>query len=136
MPWELTDQEFENVRKLGADERYRYFISRVIDTERVWMLRSNDGEWAVGTDDDGTEVLPAWPHERYAAAAAEGEWAADKPTWVPLPEWLEALEHEVAVFPDDQGGGVRATQQRLLTDVKAALERGLTESGVDSPGPA
>jgi hypothetical protein len=123
MPWELTDQEFESVRKLDGAKRYVYFISRVADTGQVWMLRSRDGEWAVGTDDDGTEVLPAWPHERYAAAAATGPWAGDEPTYVGVAEWLEALEHEVAVFPDDEGGGVRATQQRLLADLKQALEQ-------------
>jgi uncharacterized protein DUF2750 len=108
---------------LDHEGRYEYFLSRVARTGHVWLLRSPDDEWAIVTDDDGTEVLPVWPDEHDAAAAATGIWAGDEPTMLPVDLWLEALEHEALVFPDNENLGARASQGRLLLDLKRVLEQ-------------
>jgi hypothetical protein len=106
---------------LDPKGRYEYFLSRIARTEEVWLLRSPDGEWAIVTDNDGTEVLPVWPDERYAAEAATALWAGDAPTSIPVDLWLEALEQEALVFPDSENLGARASQMRLLLDLKRVL---------------
>src|SRR5919198_4583453 len=130
MPWNLTDKEYESVSALGDDKRYDYFISRVADTEKVWGLQAGDGNWAYATDEDGTEVIPVWPHERYAEAAADGPWADDSPSPIALDAWLErwlpGLERdgrEIAVFPTGDGAGVRVTPQRLRHDLEEGLKQ-------------
>lgn len=109
--------------ELDAEGRYEYFLSRAARTEQVWLLRSPDGDWAIITAEDGTEVLPVWPDERYAAEAASGPWAGDEPTSLPVDLWLEALEHEALVFPDNEDVGARASQGRLLLDLKRVHEQ-------------
>src|SRR5919202_1054757 len=97
MAWELGDAEYESVRTLPDEERYEYFVSRVADTQRLWGLKSPGGDWAFATDENGTEVVAVWPHERYA--------------------------HGIAVFPTADGAGARVTPARLRRDLEQALSQ-------------
>jgi hypothetical protein len=130
MPWTLGDEEYESVWALEDAKRYDYFVSRVVDTERVWGLRSADGDWAYATAEDGREVVAVWPHERYAEACAKGPWADDRPEVISLDDWLQrwlpGLErdgHEIAVFPTCEGAGARVTPQRLRHDLEEGLKQ-------------
>jgi len=130
MTWELSEKEFVSVTALPDLERYRHFISRVVDTEMIWGLRSRDGDWAYATGEDGTEVVAVWPHERYAQACATGPWADDEPTSISIDDWrakwlpgLERDGHEIAVFPTPASTGVQLTPQRLGKDLREGLEQ-------------
>jgi hypothetical protein len=130
MSRELSDQEFESVSRLDNDRRYAYFLSCVSDTEEVWSLGTSDDSWAAATDDDGTEVVPVWPHERFAAACARGDWANDRPRIITLEAWVERWLPgiardglQIAVFPLPGGEGVRVTSDRLRADLEMALEQ-------------
>ena len=130
MAWELGDAEYESVRTLPDEERYEYFVSRVADTQRLWGLKSPGGDWAFATDEDGTEVVAVWPHERYAGACADGPWADDGPEAISLEDWfarwtpgLERDGHGIAVFPTADGAGARVTPARLRRDLEQALSQ-------------
>jgi hypothetical protein len=130
MAWQLSEKEYGSVRSLEAGRRYEYFISRIVDTEHVWGLSSREGDWAFATDDDGTEVMAVWPHERYAASCADGPWAEDEPRPISLDDWLarwlpglERDGHEIAVFPTGEDTGVRVTAQRLRDDLNEGLKQ-------------
>ena len=127
MGWDVNDQEFESVVALPANQRYDYFIKRAASHGELWGLRG-DGGWVVSADDEGDQYFPVWPHERFAAACAEGPWAGEEPVPVDIDEWVEAwlpnLERDgmrVAVFqtPDDKGVGV--APERLKSDLEAEL---------------
>jgi hypothetical protein len=130
MSWEMNDKEFESVSMLDNEKRYEYFVSRVSDWEEVWSLASSDGDWALATDDDGTEVVPVWPHERFAAACADGDWANDEPRSITLDQWMERWlpgiardKRLIAVFPLPGGEGVRVAAERLQKDLETANEQ-------------
>ena len=64
----------------------------------------------IGTDDNGREVFPVWPHPRFAEASAIGAWAGTEPGRIALTDWLgkwtvglTAENRLVVVFPADQG---------------------------------
>ncbi|WP_236824386.1 DUF2750 domain-containing protein [Bacillus subtilis] len=40
----MNEKELEMTLKLDPDQRYRYFIKKVVDYEEVWSL-SNDKGW-------------------------------------------------------------------------------------------
>jgi hypothetical protein len=88
MTWEMHDKEFESVLSLPGSQRYTYFIKRVAAWEKIWGLAS-DNIWAVASGEDGHELFPVWPHERYAAACASKEWAGKEPCAIALTDWME-----------------------------------------------
>ncbi len=126
MTWTPSDKEIEAVLRLPGPKRYSHFIKRVADMERLWGLW--DEGWAMTADDQGRQLLPVWPHERYAALWAVGEWAAYVPKPIELKEWLErwipGLEKDrilVAVFPTPDGKGVPVEPRRMENDLREEL---------------
>jgi hypothetical protein len=128
MTWEMHDEEFAQVRALPAPERYDYFVKRVADWGVLWSLRSEAG-WSMFGDADGREAVPVWPHARFAAACADGDWAGDAPAPIPLDDWLTKWipgmardRRVVAVFSVD-GRGPVVEPDRLGEDLEAELAR-------------
>ena len=110
--YRLTTKEFESVTQLDGPARFKHFVSRVADWEKVWGLRSDSG-WASVGDDDGNSGFPVWPHPQYAAACATGEWAENQPALIGVHEfvesWLRNMANDrvkVAVFPTPKMKGV------------------------------
>ena len=73
MSWNISEPEFRSILTLPGAKRYSYFIKKVSDWEEVWSLRNQDG-WALAADPAGCEVVPVWPHQRFAEACIEGGW--------------------------------------------------------------
>ena len=89
MSWKMHPKEFERVTGLPNAERYEYFVKRVADWQNIWSLRDAGG-WSVAGTDDGREVVPVWPHERFAAECASDQWEGQKPAAISLDDWMNA----------------------------------------------
>ena len=74
MAWDLTDAEYEETIKLSPEDRYGYFVDKVIEHGKVWSLRNEEG-WVLGEATEDIEAIPVWPHPRYAEVCATGPWA-------------------------------------------------------------
>lgn len=125
----ISDPEFINVSALPGPGRYSHFIFQVADWAEVWGLRGADG-WVLAADDEGHPLMPVWPHERYAAACATGDWSNTVPEAISLERWLVAWApglardgRRVAVFPLPAGAGVAVDAERLAADLSAACEQ-------------
>jgi hypothetical protein len=124
----IFDPEFTSVSALPAPERYGHFVKQVVDFEAVWSLRNASG-WVLSGDADGRELVPVWPHARYAAACATDEWADCEPIAIPLDQWLSrwlpGIQRDqtlVAVFPVPGVGEIPTSADRLLQDLEAELQ--------------
>ncbi len=127
MDWTLSDEEYETVLALPGEERYGYLLKRVAEWELVWSLAEDDG-WALAGDGEGHELVPVWPHERFARACATGNWADQRPRSVEVSDWLElwlpGLAREgklIAAFPTPSSLGVAVTPERFGDDLRAEL---------------
>jgi hypothetical protein len=127
MPWIINDKEFESVSALPLQKRYDYFIERVADSAVVWSLGGDNG-WVLMGDDKGREVVPVWPHERYAAACVSGEWKDSEPRPISLEDWMNgwlpgiAKDQRLAViFRTPMSNGAVVTPEQLKTDLVAEL---------------
>jgi hypothetical protein len=127
MMWIMHDKEFESVLSLSGSRRYEYFIKKVADWETVWSLKNEEG-WVLARDDQGHEVIPVWPHERFALACTAGNWAECEPSPIDIAAWLErwipgALRDRrlVAVFPTPSDRGVVVSPDRLKEDLEREL---------------
>jgi hypothetical protein len=119
----VTEKEFAAVTALAGADRYRYFIRHVADTEKLWSLKSAEG-WVLMSAGDGPELVPVWPHPRYAQACAVSAWRGAEPAVIPLDRWLEGWTpgmardgRHVAVFPVPGGQGVVVSPDRLRDDL-------------------
>ena len=127
MPLRVSDQEFKAVLALPGPARYEHLVKRIADTEEVWSLRGPGG-WVLAND-EGRELIPIWPHPRYAEACAQGDWAGTEPVAISLEDWaadwladMETDGRGVSVFPTPDGRTVVVDPGQLLTDLEAELE--------------
>ena len=125
----LPEEQKNAVNQLPAEGRYKHFISRVADREKVWSLRAPDG-WVLMSESESTSAVPVWPHPEYALVHAVGPWESAIPTAIEVHEfvdvWLPGLSKEsalVAVFPDSQGRAPLVDAMQLHSDLVAALEQ-------------
>lgn len=125
--WKINDKEFSAVIALTPAKRYSYFIKRVAGGEELWGLGSKTG-WVLFGDKQGHELLSVWPHPRYAAVCAIGDWADKEPRHIKLSEWLETwipgLRKDgrlIAVFPTPDGKGVAISPDKLKEDLEREL---------------
>lgn len=129
MPLKLSDQEYEAVLKLDGPARYDHLIKRIADSEELFSLRDGSG-WFLAGADDGRDLHPVWPHPRYAAACAIGNWAGAQATAIPIDEWLdswlprmEADGRAVAAFPTPANRGPVVEPSQMREDLETELSR-------------
>jgi len=127
MPYNVSDKELAAVLELPAPKRYQYFVKRVADAETVWSLGGTGG-WVLLGDAGEHEIVPVWPHERFAAACASGDWADNEPRPILLADWLTAWlsgiardGRLIAVFPTPDSKGPVVTAERLKADLEEEL---------------
>ena len=127
MALKVADAEFAAVSALDATERYAHFVKRVADTEELWSLRAADG-WVLAGDPT-RELVPVWPHPRYAAACVSGAWAGSEPAVISLEQWLAEWlpgiardRRAIAVFPVPGGPGKVAEAERLREDLMREVD--------------
>ena len=127
MMWAMDDKEFEAVLSLTAQRRYAYLVKRVVGWERIWSLGTEEGS-ALSSDDEGHELVPVWPHERFAAACAEGSWRGYEPRAIELSVWMERWipgmqrdQRMVSAFPTPAGESVRVSPEHFENDLKKVL---------------
>ena len=128
MTYDLEPDEFETVMQLDADDRYDYFVERIVESEEIWGLSS--GEGFVMFTADGDECLPVWPHPDFAAKLAVGDWADCVPQSILLKDWLEdwipgMVEDGVslAIFTDENEEGVVVSPADIEASILDELEQ-------------
>src|SRR6266487_6282585 len=82
----LGSTDFE----IGSIDRHRRFIERVVTSEAVWGLKSNEG-WCVAhySEQEKRSVMPFWSDRGYAQQCARNEWADYQATAIPLDMFLD-----------------------------------------------
>jgi hypothetical protein len=129
MPYEMNQDQFDQVVALPAPERYAHFISRVADRQELWTLETSDG-FVQLANDAGEQCVPVWPHPDYAAALATDLWADAVPhklTLAPfMAKWIPGMigdNRMVAVFPSPEEKGVVVDPRKLEKDLLTELEQ-------------
>lgn len=129
MSWIPNDHEVLAVLSLGSAERYKYFVSKIADEQRVWSLWQNGG-WALASDDQANEIVPAWPHAKFSQVCATKEWLGYEPRPIELRDWIgrwlpgiEKDGRKVAVFPNLQDLGVVVDAGILERDLQEELSK-------------
>ena len=127
MSWTPVTKEIESVLSLEGSKRCAYLIKKVADQQEIWSLWK-EGSWALAEDDDKHQLVPIWPHSKYASLCATGVWEGYEPKSIPLDAWLNrwtpGMERDgrfVAVFPTPKDQGVVVDPRRLEGDLRNEL---------------
>jgi len=127
MSWKMNSQEFNSVISIDPPKRYSYCIKRIVDFEELWSLWTIDG-WALTSDSQGNELVPIWPHEKFASACASGAWVGYEPRTISLSDWINRWipgmtrdKRLVAVFPTPEGKGIVVSPDRIKDDLESEM---------------
>lgn len=129
MSWNVSEKEYKSVVLLSGAKRYSYFVKKVADCGEVWSLRNKDG-WVLAEDESGLQVIPVWPHERYAQACITQEWqdciteVIDLKAW--MHRWIPGMIKDgrrVAVFSTTDDKGIVVEPVRLQNDLNNECEQ-------------
>ena len=127
MSEQLTETQLNAINRFTAEQRYDYFVNKVIEMKKIWGLCSDDG-WVILSDErDGH--LPIWPHAELADLWVTGDYSDCKPTDISLDEWLNkwlpGMEEDgllAAVAPDTEGEGIIVSAQELAETIRFNME--------------
>ena len=127
----IVNKEMKDILNMSNEEKYDYFIEKVIETEKVWILRDDEG--CASLDDKDAFCLPMWPEKDFADQCISGEWANYMSESIALEvlmdRWLPGLSEDgirLTILWMD-GKGVEVSAGDLLEDLKAELEEEETE---------
>lgn len=110
---------------LPDSARYSYLVREFARRDEVWALW--DGEsWVTITDDQGRELAPVWPDEKYALEFRQSGHLVCTPRKMSLDYWMDnwltrimnsnAL---VSVFPTPDDLGRVVSPVHIMMDVRA-----------------
>jgi hypothetical protein len=128
-PSELPQSQRMALLASAGPARFKHFIGRAADYERLWGLRDATG-WVALADDTGAPGFPVWPHPDYAQACATETWAGSIPAEIDVheftDEWLPNMAERgvsVAVFPTPSLKGVWMKPEELQRYLAEELGR-------------
>ena len=84
----LHSKEIEAILQQRAPQRYQYFMKRVADSEVMYSLQDEDGDWVMA-DVDGHGLFCVWPFPEFATACATEGWEGSKVIAIDLTTYQE-----------------------------------------------
>lgn len=127
MSWTLDDKEYEASFAMSPDERYVYFVTRVVENEEAWGLWSKGG-WRMIQDGEGGYAFPVWPHSKYAEDYARDVAKESTPKLIPIATLLDNFVRKVegehaafAVFPTADGPGLVVPAEDLRGSLREQM---------------
>ena len=129
MAYEITAEQIKAISELPASQRYTHFLSSVVEHQELWTLKSDKG-FALYNTDDNKEVIPLWPHPRYAQSVKKLGWLNCTPFKIALNDfmtrWIPGMaqdERLAGIFPSSHEEGIIVNSRALSIDLREALKK-------------
>lgn len=121
-------QEVENVVRLSPEERYDFFVTRVVEKEEIWAAFDEQG--ILSYEADSRTLVPFWPQRRFAEFGPIDP-STDKLVPIPLDDWINVIlcsdmaraNADPAIFPVKGGRSLVCNTEDLLFDVANMWQR-------------
>jgi len=129
MSEKMNQEQIEELFSLSCEDRYDYFLTRMVDGGEIWIL-VNDAEEFLKLDakEHGLDYLPIWPSEELALEYSYDIEEVLQPKSIPLEtffeRWITGLtrdKFQINVFPTFEG----EVWIMEPADFKEELEEGL-----------
>jgi hypothetical protein len=119
--------EVERTFCLTEDDKYKYFLNKVAESEQICGLKDKNG-WITIKDSDGIVAMPVWPSWDFAKYCQENQWKEVHIESIDLYEfleyWLQGMKRDgckVLVFGDTGGGGISVDGEKLKKELEEFL---------------
>lgn len=129
MTYQLNPEQLEDVSKLSDSKRYSYFLSKVVEHQQLWALKTSEGFIMFGGEEK-KEIIPLWPHPQFAKAVNSDEWKSCRPYEINLNDfflkWLPGLARDrrmIGIFPTPEGKGIIVDPKALEFDLKGEIKK-------------
>lgn len=121
----MMNEEMKQILNLSNEEKYDYFIKKVVETQKVWALRTDEGYASL--QDEYHLFFPVWPEKEYADQCISENWTGYRSESIALDDlmerWLQGLSEDdirLTLFWMD-GKGIEVSTNDLLEDLEEEL---------------
>lgn len=90
----ISDREIEAVSKLNAFQRYQYFIKRVADSEKMYILGTEEENFALAKVDNNI-LFSVWPTPEFALLCNVDQWKNFNVREITLEEFEDHIVDEI-----------------------------------------
>ena len=124
----MNPDKVKKVFSLTSEERYDYFIRKVADFEKVWLIKDGDSILTLADESEANSV-PVFPEQGFAELLLIGEWesySVVKTDVYGFLEWLDQLQKEgtkIACFPKDDWMAVVVSADEMKEDLLEELKQ-------------
>lgn len=125
----ISAKEIETVSALEPFKRYQYFLKRVADFQKLYSLKSREGNWAISVVEDNT-LFPFWSAKEYAVSCQVGDWANFDIVEITTDEFEEELVsliddsgYLINVFPVRDKTGFVVTLDEFIRDLNEEMKK-------------
>lgn len=125
----LSEKEISSVLRLIPLDRYKYFLKRVADTERMYTLVSGNNEYAL-SEVENNYLFSVWPFKEYTLLSAVGEWEDYQVKEITLEEFedevidlIEQNNYLINVFSVDSKAGFVVNLMEFARDLSEELKK-------------
>ena len=71
----MHQQKLDNVLNLSSEDRYGYFIRKVADLERIYLIKDENG-YAIFGDPQEKTIISAFPEREFANMFLTDTWSS------------------------------------------------------------
>lgn len=115
----ISQIDIDNLIKGPAQNRFDYFVKKVKEEQKVWVLFGDN--WALSATDDGKTLLPMWPDKAFAELCITNDWSKHEAVAIELEEVLQNLLPQLqakdilpGVFFTLEDGSVEVDSEELI----------------------
>lgn len=130
MRYSPYESEYAAVPAMDDGELLEYFLLRVFETEEVWGLEDEYGDWLT-REVNAQVTVPLWPYERFATEARESIFTTGTPGALSLEYFIEhklpsvmAEGGMLEIMPRTKGPGCIVSPQRLVSILEGMMDAG------------
>jgi len=101
----MHQQKLDNILNLSSEDRYGYFIRKVADFEKVYLIKDESGYSIFGDSEEKTTIA-VFPEKEFADIFLTDTWSScfiEEMDLERFMEWLDKLEQDniqMAGFPN------------------------------------
>jgi hypothetical protein len=115
----MYHSEIEEIFCLTEDNRYKYFLANIRESEQIWGLKDKN-VWITIKDSNNNIAMPIWPSYEFAKYCNENQWKEAVPECIDLFEfleyWLLGMKRDgcrVLIFGDTEGRGISIDSEKV-----------------------
>ena len=119
----VNEKEIVSVSNLSPIDRYKYFIKKVVDWEKMYSLKSKEGEWEI-SELENHKIFSLWSAPEFAQQCLVGLWKDSLIQEITMEEFekdlvslIKSNQYLLNIFSIQNKSGFVVTVDELIRDL-------------------